>query len=256
MESHVNSYKLNQNNKEYILRIGLVGNSIRITCQNSQDPSSQSFSRDFTLEQLQQLDEIFNRINSPLEAVNYMDKALGIQKVGISEVDNNLKINFFITTQGMVHQLEIPLGQASSSFSNYRNLTFGQQSTFNETRPVIGPVEDDDNQYNTQINTVNNYSNEGYNTVDTGMNVANELIGENTNYAVGSDVNAYGNYDSTNILQNIQYSTDATTNQYTTGFTDINSQYGATNGGILETTNQFQNIETSNYTQQYGQARS
>ena len=148
MESHVNTYKLNQNNKEYILTIGLVGNSIRISCKNSLDPSSLSFSRDFTLGQLQQLDEIFTKISTPLEAVNYMDKALGIQKVGISEADNNLKINFFITTQGMVHQLEIPLGQTSSEFSNLNNLTFGQENTFNETRPVIGPVEDDENQYN------------------------------------------------------------------------------------------------------------
>ena len=143
METHVNSYKLNQNNKEYILRIGLIGNSIRISCKNSLDPSSQSFTRDFTLEQLQKLDEIFNRISTPLEAVNYMDKALGIQKVGISESDNNLKVNFFITTQGMVHQLEIPLGQESASFSNYNDLAFGQQSTANEAGPFIGPVDDD-----------------------------------------------------------------------------------------------------------------
>ena len=245
METHVNSYKLNQNNKEYILRIGLVGNSIRISCQNSLDPSSQSFTRDFTLEQLQQLDEIFNRISTPLEAVNYMDKALGIQKVGISESDNNLKVNFFITTQGMVHQLEIPLGQESASFSNYNDLAFGQQSTANEAGPFIGPVDDD----NSQINTLNNYSTGDFNqinTIDTtGMNLGTELTGENANYAVGTDENAYGNYDSTNILQNIQYGTDTTTNQYTTGFTDINTQFGATE--------QYQNIETSNYTSQYGE---
>ena len=111
-----------------------------------------------------------------------MDKTLGNQKVGISETDNNLKVNFFITTQGTGD-----------------NLTFGLQNA---------------NQYNTQINT--------YTVETTGMNLA-------------TDQNAYGNYDSTNILQNTEYTTDVTTNQYSTGFTD-----------------QYQNIETSNYTSQYG----
>ena len=181
METHVKSYKLNLNNKEYILTIGLEGNSIRISCKNALD-GSQNFSRDFTLYELQELDEIFRNINSPLEAVNYLDKALGNQKVGISETDNNLKVNFFITTQGTGD-----------------NLTFGLQNA---------------NQYNTQINT--------YTVETTGMNLA-------------TDQNAYGNYDSTNILQNTEYTTDVTTNQYSTGFTD-----------------QYQNIETSNYTSQYG----
>ena len=176
METHVKSYKLNLNNKEYVLTIGLIGNSIRISCKNALD-ASQNFSRDFTLYELKELDEIFNTITTPLEAVNYLDKALGNQQVGISETDNNLKVNFFITTQGTGD-----------------NLTLGLQNA---------------NQYNTQINT--------YTVETTGMNLA-------------TDQNVYGNYDSTNILQNIQYDTDTTTNQYTTGFTE-----------------QYQNIETSNY---------
>ena len=104
---------------------------------------------------------------------------------------------------------------------------------------------------------INNYTTEGFsqfNTVETtGMNLATESINENTNYAVGSGENAYGNYDSTNILQNIQYSTDATTNQYTTGLTDINTQFGTTNGGVLETTDQYQNIGATDYTSQFGE---
>ena len=196
MESKVNSYKLNQNNKEYILTIGLIGNLIRISCKNSLDPS-QNYSRDFTLNELQQLDEIFKTISTPLEAVNYLDKALGNQQVGISEIGNNLKVNFFITTEG--------------SALNLDNLTFGQQT---------------ENQYNTQINT--------YTVESTGVNY------ENTNYGVGSDENTYGSYDSSNVLQNVQYSTDY-------------SQYGTTFGGIVETADQYQNIETTNYTSQYGE---
>ena len=55
MESHINTYKLNQGNKEYILTISMVGNSLRITCKDSINENL-SFSRDFTIEELQKLD--------------------------------------------------------------------------------------------------------------------------------------------------------------------------------------------------------
>ena len=110
METHINSYRLNQGNKEYILTISIVGESIRIACRNTSSGNDGDFTRDFTLEQLKKLDQIFDIINTPYEALAYIDKALKIQKVGVSEEGGNMKINFYITTQGIEHQLEIPLG--------------------------------------------------------------------------------------------------------------------------------------------------
>ena len=197
MEVNINTYKLNQGNKEYILTISMVGNSLRITCKDSINENL-SFSRDFTIEELQKLDSIFKIISTPLEALDYMDKALKIQKVGITEEDDTLKINFFVTTQGVIHQLEIPLGESGSvpDFNNFNenveqyiettnttttsgyninqnqnldlNLNNLYQKSYNitnETLPTIKPAEPLD-QYTSQYNSVNTVTNTTYNQLN------------------------------------------------------------------------------------------
>ena len=86
METHINTYKLNQKNKEYILRICMVGDSIRINCVNITNGTNSEFRRDFTLEELKNLDNIFDIIKTPYEALDYMDRALKIQKVGMKDI--------------------------------------------------------------------------------------------------------------------------------------------------------------------------
>ena len=219
MESHINTYKLNQGNKEYILTISMVGNSLRITCKDSSNENL-SFSRDFTIEELQKLDSVFKIISTPLEALDYMDKALKIQKVGITEEDDTLKINFFVTTQGIVHQLEIPLGESGSGpdFNNFNenieqyiettnttttsgyninqnqnidlNLNNIYQKSYNitnETLPTIKPADPLD-QYVSQYNSVNTVTNTTYSQLNdvnvnglNNLNLASELVEGNAN---------------------------------------------------------------------------
>ena len=211
METHINSYRLNQKNKEYILTISIVGESIRITCKNTSKINREDFTRDFTLEQLKKLDQIFDIINTPYEALAYIDKALKIQKVGVSEEDGNMIINFYITTQGIEHQLEIPLGGIGASsnaefkekneLENYggfgetvsrKNLEsnqniniaqdslFSQERAFNESAPIIGPVKEDENQYFWQVNQTNNTISQANNQINEinsgGINLGSELI--------------------------------------------------------------------------------
>ena len=214
METHINSYRLNQKNKEYILTISIVGESIRITCKNTSKINREDFTRDFTLEQLKKLDQIFDIINTPYEALAYIDKALKIQKVGVSEEDGNMIINFYITTQGIEHQLEIPLGGIGASsnaefkekneLENYggfgetvsrKNLEsnqniniaqdslFSQERAFNESAPIIGPVKEDENQYFWQVNQTNNTISQANNQTNSfneinsgGINLGSELI--------------------------------------------------------------------------------
>ena len=211
METHINSYRLNQGNKEYILTISIVGESIRIACRNTSSGNDGDFTRDFTLEQLKKLDQIFDIINTPYEALAYIDKALKIQKVGVSEEGGNMKINFYITTQGIEHQLEIPLGGIGASsdtelkeeneLENYEGFgetvsktnlemnqnanidkgsLFSQKGAFNESVPIIGPVKEEENQYFSQFNQTNNAISQEYNQVNEinsgGINLASELI--------------------------------------------------------------------------------
>ena len=279
MEEHVNTYRLNQGDKEYILTISIIRNSIRLTCKDSQNENL-LFSRDFTIEELKRLDSIFNIITSPNEALNYMDKALKMQKVGVSQENDFLKIDFFVTSQGVVHQLEIPLGESQKNFNvssneeQYIQTTQTTQSSFNinqnlnlndiygqvnetnafkESLPVIGPVVEDENQnqYISQINTEN--------TND--LNLNSEFVEGNGNFTSGLiDTNNYQEtqntyttgLDSANIqymegidntqkyLQNEIISTDVNT--------DTNIQYTSE---VTDTTNQYIADNTTNYISQY-----
>ena len=54
MESNVNSYKLVQNEKQYILTLSIEGNSIKISCKNELEPSNE-YIRTLTIENLKKL---------------------------------------------------------------------------------------------------------------------------------------------------------------------------------------------------------
>ena len=285
METHINTYKLNQGNKEYILTISTVNDSIRISCKNNSDENVSEFSRDFTIEDLKKLDNIFNFIQTPYEALNYIDKALKIQKVGVTEEADTIKINFYLTTKGVVHQLKIPLGESSSGLNfnnvasssntqyiqttnttsttsynigrNYsfgKNIGFGKQvNSFNESKPYIGPVSDDSNQYLSNTNTTFNQTS----TVETtGFNTNNQFIGGNNNFGSGTvDTNIAGGFQTNGTqfltsegntenyfqnLQNIPLSTNitnqiqTTTTQYTGSVTDTNGQYNTSQDLVSE----------------------
>ena len=310
METHINTYRLNQKNKEYILNVCMVGESIRITCKNTLNGNNSDFSKDFTLEELKKLDRIFNTIKTPYEALNYIDKALKIHKVGISEEDGNMKINFYIITEGIDHQLEIPLGKemAASSdyteikeineFQNYTGLGeepsktnfemdqnvhidkgsgFGLEKAFNESAPIIGPVQEDGKQYLSSFNTFNNVVSQEYNQIKMenreGINLASGLVEgysglegntkyEETPYTGTTEIDG-------NILQNLQNipfsnneeiqgsvdsqyvgETNDNAAQFKTDYSERNTQLKQfTTGGILDSTEK--DIETVNIQNQF-----
>ena len=229
MEAHINTYKLNQNNKEYFLTTLLLGDIIRISC-NDKNNESFIFSRDFTLEEIKKVDQLFNAINTPLEALDYIDKALDIQKVSIQEENNSLKVIFYVTSQGIEHQLEIPLGEAKPSSSEDgknlienakinlnqeinvgQNEAYGEINTFKESAPIIGPVEENENNNVLSMNSYENKTLEQINTFEnTGFNAESQFV-EGTQGNVVSD--AYENtYKEIN-------------NQYIEGIDSANTQY-------------------------------
>jgi len=128
METHTNSYKLEQGNKLFIFSISIIGNSLRMSCQNTSSIDNKKYYRDFTIEQLRQIDSIFNFLTNSYQASEYIDKALRKQKVGIIEKNGKVIITFYITSNGITHQIEIPLGDpTSSTFNNSAFETSGNQ---------------------------------------------------------------------------------------------------------------------------------
>jgi len=154
MESNSNDYQLKQGGKEYIFSTSIVGNLIKLSCKNQE---GKIFSRNFTVNDLKSLDPMFNEITSESDGIDYIDKALNIHKVGVREEDGKIKIIFYVKTQGMSNQVEIPLGVSSDALSSavgglssipQTQTTEVTQNTLFENAPNIGPVTEDINTNN------------------------------------------------------------------------------------------------------------
>ena len=145
MESNVNSYKLVQNDKQYILTLSIEGNSIKISCKNELEPSNE-YIRTLTIENLKKLDPIFDIINTPLDAIKWIDKALKVQKVQIVDDYSSFKIVFHITTNGITHQVEIPMGKKGIDSTNINtNIFTGTESNvIQETKTVTKTITEAD----------------------------------------------------------------------------------------------------------------
>jgi len=109
MDSNENIYRLNQGDKEYILTPNIIGNAIRITCKNILN-EKQNFQEDFTIDELERIDQVFNFIETPFQGLDYINKDVKSQKIGIAEEDHSIKIYVYMTFPGISHQLEISLG--------------------------------------------------------------------------------------------------------------------------------------------------
>ena len=221
MEEHINSYKLEQNNKEYIFSTSIVGNKMRMSCQNTK---GKKFYRDFTVEQLKQIDDIFNFIKTPHHASEYIDKALRKEKVGVSEDNGKIKLSFYITTKGMTHLIEIPLGDPSS-FNNANEPQFLQT----EKLPNYGQV----NSPNNEVEAILKASFGEPNPEDQELNKYFENIDIQNAQAYESNINQYmpnedlnqNNFDINQFMgsanKNVNISISQSPNQYIQGVDTI-----------------------------------
>ena len=209
MESNMSTYKLEQTGKVYMLTTSIVGDKIRLACKNSSSPKNKKYSRDFSVEQLRKLDKLFNVLKSPLSAIQYIDEALRQQKVGVSEENNGIKITFYITTKGITNQIDIPLGETSTT-SNTSN----EGQYFQQNEKIENYDNFDTNNYGqflqgseyTQDNKILETNNLDYNQYPV---TTPSHIETNTN------TNIYNQEQNT---QNIQNNTEFDLNKY---FTDI-----------------------------------
>ena len=247
MESHVNTYKLNQGNKEYILTICTVGEAIKITCKNALNQNI-SFSRNFTIDEIKRLDQSFSDIRTKLDALEHLDNALKIQKIGVSEEGDIVKINFYVTTTEGENR-EIPLGDLQSQYIHTTNTTTTTTTyDMNQNAPIYEQPAQETNQYFSEYNAVDNTA---YNTdINTGFDTTQGLDATNTyttDYTTTTTTNQYTTDDNAN-----QYTTDFTTNQYTT---DVNTNQYTTDDNVNQyttdytTTNQYTtDVNTNQYT--------
>ena len=182
MESKVNDYQLTQGNQVYVFSTSIVKNLIRLACRNSY---GKNFSRDFSYYELNIMDPIFNEINSEQDAIKVIDKALNKYKVGVREEAGLIKIIFYVSNKGLLHPIEISLGENGKYIYNEN-----ESSKFVESNQSV--------EIPSQTYENSNYSYNGANTFDQKSYYSTENIG---NITTDSNIN-YNNYGY--IGQNIE----------------------------------------------------
>ena len=281
MESYKNTYKLDQVGKVYFLTTSVVGENIRLTCKNSSSSKNKKYSRDFSIEQLRKLDKLFNVLKTPLQSIEYIDKALKQQKVGITEEANGIKISFYITTKGITNQIDIPLGevirtssksngnqylQQSEKIENYDNFDINnnnyeqylQNSEFTQETPIIDSNNFDSyqeypattsniatSQIDTNINT--NIETNNNNIYTQEQNTKNEITNDFDINKYFSDVNIK---TSTETGPYISPSDEQDTNQYFQNYKFDENINTNTNTNTNTTSNNEINQYISEYTEQ------
>ena len=166
MESKVNDYQLRQGDRIYVFSTSIVENLIRLSCKNH---SGKSYSRDFTVYDINTIDPIFSEIETESDAIKFIDKALGKYKVGVIEESGVIKIIFYIQAKGLIHSAEIPLGESGKSLLqskidnlNIDNNAFPTTTQFDETgQPIeIAPQNYENSSYS--IGNMNSYGQQSF----------------------------------------------------------------------------------------------
>ena len=116
-------YQVIQDDKDYIISTRLIGDKIRIECQDNNFESSPVYSRDYTLLELTSFSEIFNFTPSVVEVQNELNNAIERQEVKITnegeyiEVVFNVKIKSY--SQELTFQLPMKQKLAPTYYQNH-----------------------------------------------------------------------------------------------------------------------------------------
>ena len=214
METNINTYNLSQDGKQFLLQSSLIGNRLRLSCKSVSNQKIK-FVREFTIEELKQLDKIFSSIITPYEALQCFDRIMKNQKVSISESLEVINIKFYLKTEEEEHQMELPFIEEYTSSTKNENIITDFQ--------------------NLNLNNLNT-TETGYSNYDTNINIENI----DTTYNIPITSTTYENV-SDNYLQNIESST--TTNNI---IENTNTNIDYTNyTNAQDITNQYQEITTN-----------
>ena len=236
METNINTYNLSQDGKQFLLQSSLIGNRLRLSCKSVSNQKIK-FVREFTIEELKQLDKIFSSITTPYEALQCFDTIMKNQKVSISESFEVINIKFYIKTEEEEHQMELPfIEEYTSSTKNENIITDFQNLNLNN----LNTTETGYSNYDTNINIEN---------IDTAYNIPIT----STTYENVSD-NYLQNIESStttnNIIENINTDTNIDYNNYTNA-QDITNQYQETSTNVVTDYNTYNNYNTYNTYNEY-----
>ena len=89
MEYNTQKYQFNQDGRDFVVSTGLVGNRVRITCQENLALDGPFYSNEFTLEDLRHAHQFFMIAQTPEEALMEINKGIERQKSGLAPGQND-----------------------------------------------------------------------------------------------------------------------------------------------------------------------
>ena len=89
-------YKIEENNKEYLLKIGITNNKINLNLSTGSYGKAKNYTGEFTLDDLRQINRVFLLTSSIYEAKEEFKKAIERKKIGISEREDYVHIIFYM----------------------------------------------------------------------------------------------------------------------------------------------------------------
>ena len=253
METNINTYNLSQDGKQFLLQSSLIGNRLRLSCKSVSNQKIK-FVREFTIEELKQLDKIFSSITTPYEALQCFDTIMKNQKVSISESFEVINIKFYIKTEEEEHQMELPfIEEYTSSTKNENIITDFQNLNLNNLNTTETGysnydtninIENIDTTYNIPITstTYENASDNYLQNIESSTTTNNIIENNNTNidytnYTNAQDITNQYQEITTNITDYNNYNTYNTYNEYQSTSEPVNIPIETNNQTTYETTN-------------------
>ena len=89
MEYNTKKYEFSQEGYDFVVSTGLVGNNIRITCQENFSLGGPFYSNKFSLNDLRNINQFFMLPQTPEEGLGEINKVIERQKAGLSKGSND-----------------------------------------------------------------------------------------------------------------------------------------------------------------------
>ena len=131
-----NKYRLNQENKEYMLITSTDGQSLKISCQDTKIPNAINYIKYYTLENIHSID-LLRPIPSLEETLIVLDKLISSEKIGVKPSNNQLKISIYLKRGGSIvflldpGTLNVAANQLQSNSRKYSEQQYNEQQ-YNE----------------------------------------------------------------------------------------------------------------------------
>ena len=175
MESIAHRYKLTQINKTYILTTSVLGDEIKFSV--IVEGSNVGFLRTFTIDTLKKIGSVFESIQTPIEAIQWIDNTLKVQKVKIVEDGTMVKLVFFIVENLATHLVEIPI-TGGESYSTKKNST--SSFKFGVNTNIKANTSSNEKSLSNKIGILDEYNKFGLNEKLSKFNDSNININDDT----------------------------------------------------------------------------